>query len=74
MKEPHISFLQRWEKLSQCRPSLMVNVPPTCVITDPSSAYIRQLESKVKLLEGDKLPAQVGWLGADFGCCTQWPA
>ncbi|XP_062037043.1 coiled-coil domain-containing protein 85C isoform X2 [Lepus europaeus] len=25
---------------------------------DPSSTYVRQLESKVKLLEGDKLPAQ----------------
>ncbi|KAF6350932.1 coiled-coil domain-containing protein 85C isoform X5 [Rhinolophus sinicus] len=25
---------------------------------DPSSTYIRQLETKVKLLEGDKLPAQ----------------
>lgn len=49
----------------------MVNVPPTCVITDPSSAYIRQLESKVKLLEGDKLPAQVGRPGLDFGCCAR---
>ncbi|XP_051691180.2 coiled-coil domain-containing protein 85C isoform X4 [Oryctolagus cuniculus] len=27
---------------------------------DPSSTYVRQLESKVKLLEGDKLPAQGG--------------
>ncbi|XP_019607140.1 coiled-coil domain-containing protein 85C isoform X1 [Rhinolophus sinicus] len=26
---------------------------------DPSSTYIRQLETKVKLLEGDKLPAQL---------------
>lgn len=42
-----------------------VNVPPPSrVIADPSSTYIRQLESKVKLLEGDKLPAQVGQLGA----------
>lgn len=27
---------------------------------DPSSTYVRQLESKVKLLEGDKLPTQGG--------------
>uniref|UniRef100_A0A8C0KF42 Coiled-coil domain containing 85C n=1 Tax=Canis lupus dingo TaxID=286419 RepID=A0A8C0KF42_CANLU len=30
---------------------------------DPSSTYIRQLETKVRLLEGDKPLAQVGWLG-----------
>uniref|UniRef100_A0A8C0KDW6 Coiled-coil domain containing 85C n=1 Tax=Canis lupus dingo TaxID=286419 RepID=A0A8C0KDW6_CANLU len=34
---------------------------------DPSSTYIRQLETKVRLLEGDKPLAQVGWLGVDLG-------
>lgn len=36
--------------------------PSSCVLPDPSSTYIRQLESKVRLLEGDKLLAQVGRL------------
>lgn len=40
---------------------------PACVVTDPSSTYIRQLETKVRLLEGDKPLAQVGWLGVDLG-------
>lgn len=31
---------------------------PACVVTDPSSTYIRQLETKVRLLEGDKPLAQ----------------
>lgn len=45
----------------------MADVPPSCVITDPSSTYIRQLETKVKLLEGDKLPVQVGRPRVDLG-------
>lgn len=36
---------------------------PLCV-ADPSATYVRQLETKVKLLEGDKLLTQVGWLRA----------
>lgn len=47
--------------------SAAINVLPTCVVTDPSSTYIRQLETKVRLLEGDKALAQVGWLGGDRG-------
>nr|KAF6483522.1 coiled-coil domain containing 85C [Rousettus aegyptiacus] len=35
-------------------------LPKQVPASDPSSTYIRQLESKVKLLEGDKLPAQAG--------------
>ncbi|ELK01198.1 Coiled-coil domain-containing protein 85C [Pteropus alecto] len=34
--------------------------PHSCVIADPSSTHIRQLESKGKLLESDKLAAQAG--------------
>lgn len=45
----------------------LINVLPACVVTDPSSTYIRQLETKVRLLEGDKPLAQVGWLGVDLG-------
>lgn len=47
--------------------SATINVPPTCVVADPASTYIRQLETKVRLLEGDKPLAQVGWLGATAG-------
>lgn len=40
---------------------------PPYVVTDPSSTYIRQLETKVKLLEGDKILAQVSQSWADCG-------
>lgn len=52
----------------------VINVLPTCVVTDPSSTYIRQLETKVRLLEGDKPLVQVGRLGGDCrGECLLHP-
>lgn len=48
---------------------------PLCP-SDPSSTYIRPLETKVKLLEGDKLPPQVSelqgyWLLYPSGHCLR---
>lgn len=74
-RTPLISLLQGVCVWGGSRPpGDQVNMPPlSCVIADPSSTYIRQLESKVKLLEGDKLPAQVGQLGEDLGAVPAAP-
>ena len=47
--------------------SAAIDVLSACVVSDPSSTYIRQLEAKVRPLEGDKPLAQVGWPGEAAG-------
>lgn len=45
------------------------------IVADPSSTYVRQLETKAKLLEGDKLLTQVGqpWVDGNPGAVGAAP-